>query len=242
MARVKYVKREAAGSDGGVKKKAKMSAKTSYRSRKSVSTKVSSNNSTRTVVMPYSSRNNAGMTAGTIKSYVVNANDIFTTQPMGRDQMFALYDKAYVKSSSIDVQFVPNIRTSVSTCEAVQMMVWCDTNSSASASEAESVQRCLAHGGKYVVRGYKTNGDGADSWGLVFEPMRASLSDYTKKVTGHGFGSDELSQTASAAPENKWYWHIEAITQTDSPAEPPQLLYQVNFETLFYDPKELAVS
>lgn len=219
-------------------KKGKTMAQKTYRSRKSVSTKISDNKVKRTVIMPYSSNNNAGMTANTIKSYVINANDIFTTQPMGRDQLFALYDRAYVKSSEIEVLFCPTFTGSTGN-KVSQMQVWADTNSSASASEAESVQRCLAHGGKHVV---KTLLKQSDSGITMYDPMKVKMMDYTKKVTGHGFESDELSQTSSAAPENKWYWHIEMIQDVDSDTFPPKLLYTTNTEAVFYDPKELAVS
>lgn len=220
-------------------KKGKTMAQKTYRSRKSISTKISDNKVKRTVIMPYSSNNNAGMTGDTIKSYVIAANDVFTTQPMGRDQLFALYDKAYVKSSEIEVNFCPSFIDGASQV-AVQLQVWADTNSSASASEAESVQRCLAHGGKHMVKWYMQK---TDVGFQMIDPMKIKMMDYTKRVTGHGFESDELSQTASAAPENKWYWHVEMIQNTvDSDSTPPKLLYTTNTEAVFYDPKELAVS
>lgn len=219
-----------------IKKSKKISG---YQSRKKVSTKVSDNSQKRTVIMPYSAKSTASITADTILSVVLNANDIFTTQPMGRDQMFALFDKAYVKGSKLKVWVAPFMQHTSEQNDLYRLNVWCDTNSTASGSIVESTQRCMAHGGKTVCKQIVVPASAAE-YNAMTSPMYLEMEAYTKQVTGHGFESDELSQTASAAPENKWYWHIERYSGYSSANN--ILEYVTESNTIFYDPKELAVS
>lgn len=215
---------------------------TGYQSRKKVSTKVSDNSQRRTVVMPYSAKSTTAITADTVSSTVLNGNDIFTLQPMGRDQMFGLFDKAYVKSSKLKVWVAPSFQITDLTNDLFRLNVWCDTNSAASGSIVESTQRCEAHGGKTICKVLQTAYQSAVGVSIAYDtPMYIEMEAFTKQVTGHGFGSDELSQTNGAAPENKWYWHIEKYGGVTSQENMLQE-YILDFDTIFYDPKELNVS
>ena len=130
-------------------KKAKKSA---YVSRKRNTELISSNTSKRTVIMPGSHNSTLSMGPNEVKHVLIQANNIYHTQPMGRDQMFAIYDRAYVKSSAIDVAWSPPAIWRESGANngsyIAELNVWCDTNANISVSQAESQQRCISHGGK----------------------------------------------------------------------------------------------
>jgi len=209
-----------------------------YKSRKSVATKISQNGKTRTVEMPWSRQSVFALTADTISSTVIAANDLYAVQPMGRDQMFALYDKAYVKGCEIEITFAPGSDTASSSSGLVQLNVWADTNPGASGSINESIQRCLAHGGKRDALMYTAKTDG-DQSGFI-RPMKVTMSAFTKAITNHGMESDELSQLITGGPENKWYFHVEKVCNKNT--EQCTMIEVAKFNTVFYDPKELAVS
>jgi len=237
----------------GTKKSKTTVTKGGYTSRKKYYAKVNGQSKTRTVNLQYSTILSTPYTRNTVSSQVTTGNDITTLQPMGRDQMFALYDKVYVKSAVQEAYVsVPIASLAAGSFKTGTFIVnhWVDGNSSASASLAESTQRCLSHDGNHFVRIMEAiEGGNGSSIGtqayLNGVPIHSKISGGTKSITHRGFDDPDLAHNSAGAPVTSWYFHLEmypndaAGTQSYTDCDVEKL---TNFECVFFDPKELAVS
>jgi len=236
--------------DGGSAKKTKtFNTKSRYSTSKKFFNKPSKNGTTRTVDLVGSYRAVKAVARNTIASIVQPANDINTIQPMGRDQMFAMYSKAYVKSAEQEVYLQLPMANNVGTNPMfVTINHWCDNNGSASADEAESTQRCLSKDGKHIVKTrLPMNASSSDQVAQVAEDVvHSKCMGTTMGVTHRGFNEPDASQTASSAPTLLWYFHLEiyVMNNTDSTQTYFDTQYSTvtNYNCIFWDPVELAVS
>lgn len=226
-------------------KKAKTSSTKKYQSSKKYFVKPNVSGAKRAVELIGSILSNTAMSKNTICSVVTPANDIFTNQPMGRDQMFTMYNKAYVKGASQEAYVrIPNHSQDNLYGWFFIVNHWCDNNANASASEAESTQRCLSKDGKHVV---KCRG-GLESTFFnngVEDVIHTKVEDVTKKQTRLGFDEPDVHQTSGAAPDVKWYFHLEVYgTTQNADTFLFNMEYQTvnTYDTIFFDPVELAVS
>lgn len=233
----------------GVKKPKTSVTKGGYTSRKKYYAKVNGQSKTRTCDLVYSNVITTPMTKNTLTSQVTTGNDITTLQPMGRDQMFAMYDKVYVKSATQEAYVMMPVATQPGGAyEQASFIVnhWVDGNSSASASLAESTQRCLSHDGNHVIKYINSMNASATVQGyLNGMPIHSKISGGTKSITHRGFDDPDLAHGSAGTPTTMWYFHLEiypndnANTQVYLDTDVEKI---TKFECIFFDPKELAVS
>jgi len=87
---------------------------------------------------------NQALVANTGLHPVVEANDITTSQqPMGRDQLFAIYNKCYVKGCK-----VKSVVGCPSTVTKIHYMSWFDKIATDPTTLLDAVERCKSYGGK----------------------------------------------------------------------------------------------
>jgi len=237
----------------GTKKSKTTVTKGGYTSRKKYYAKVNGQSKTRTCDLQYSAIISTPYTKNTLASQITTGNDITTLQPMGRDQMFAMYDKVYVKSATQEAYVMMPVATQPGgSYEQASFIVnhWVDGNSSASASLAESTQRCLSHDGNHIVKAiYAIEGGSGSTVGtqpyLNGVPIHSKISGGTKSITHRGFDDPDLAHGSAGTPTTMWYFHLEiypndnANTQVYLDTDVEKI---TKFECVFFDPKELAVS
>jgi len=231
--------------DGGSSKKTKsVNTKSRYSSSKKYYNNPTKNGSTRTVELVGCYRTTKALTRNTVASIITPANDIFSVQPMGRDQMFAMYQKAYVKSTEQEA-FV-NVPTYGVNNGLTTFIVnhWVDNQSATSADLQTSNERCLSKDGKHVVKTRHVLADGNDV-GLVEDVIHTKVEGTTMGITHRGFNEPDCSQGPTAGPTLLWYFHLEIYAVTDSGTVTyANVPYETvtRFNCIFWDPVELATS
>lgn len=199
--------------------------------------KVSDNTNKKSVILPhYTYGTKAGLNAGAVMNLSYPCNDIHYNKPMGHDQYFSLFDHCYVKGGRIKYKFgcnTPNGAKFIINC-------WVDDNSVVSSSIFESTERCIAHNGQHhfaILGGDVPPGQ---------KDISGSIKYSTKDVTHHGFENVDLSNTSSASPAMLYYFHFEiwniGITIANDGDNAISWEHSTEFDCLFYDPKELAIS
>lgn len=232
----------------GTKKSKTSVTKGGYTSRKKYYAKVNGQSKTRTCELVFSDLTHTPYTKNSLRTVQFPANDITTNQPMGRDQMFALYDKVYVKSAKQEVYICPPVVTPVTpSTGAFIVNHWVDGNSSASATEAESTQRCLSHDGNHIVKYWSgTNSNDAYYAATVNGvPIHSKIEGGTKSITHRGFDDPDLAHNSAGSPTTLWYFHLEIYPKDDVNSATfidNDIQKITTFECVFFDPKELAVS
>lgn len=222
-------------------------AKTSY-SRKKVFTKVNKPGTTRTVQLVHCGNIDQALTRNAIAQTEFKANDIFTNQPMGRDQMFAMYDKCYVKSVSQDAYIgLPNCNHDGFHLLEFVINHWIDNNPSASASLEESSERCISRDGKHIVKaGVKYDSDYDQNYN-IHDTVHSYVEASTKRILNRGYEDPDNAQTSSGGPTALYYIHLEMYARTLA-GDVTATFHEVHiekttkYECLFFDPKDLAVS
>lgn len=153
-------------------------------------------------------------------------------QPLGFDQMTALYNSFYVESSSIEVdQITLNAGTNSAVAGLGHVLVWADTNLSGASSWYNAHERCAAAGGK--VRRWNS------TYNYSFSPLKLKAS--TKSILARGEDQD-TSGSASADPTTQWYWHIELWSEDVSVARVVALNLKVTYNAVWSEPVALASS
>lgn len=218
---------------------------TSSRSKRGRSTKSKSRTNTKAIIgkadekmLPYSSTQ-FGQDVTTSYDLVMRGNGCYDPdvavgghQPLGFDQYMALYNKYYVKSSTIKVDLST---VSLGANNAIQnnifVSVWADTNvNSAVANLGQTSEICAAYGG--VTRRV----------GDVYDRMTPIvLSKSTKAVTGKGFET-ETSGDSGHDPDLLWYWHVVAWSSDGTLARKCDFKLDLMYDTLFYEGKALGQS
>jgi len=190
-----------------------------------------------TKLMYHNGAYNQGIAAGAGYKISQLINDISSNglQPMGRDQLFALFDKAYVKSVNARI----NMGFNTSSAQVV-LAVWFDTVTTQTTSAPTAVERAMSHKGtvKYF--------NGGSNLNSTMHTVQAT--GYTKQLTGLGFKEGETIcyEGTSPASDGQMYLHVEVwnigTTNLDANGSGLQINWDFVYDTIFYDPKELAVS
>lgn len=202
---------------------------------KSSKTKAQSAASDKKVVRQFwsASYNDQEITAGSLWSGVITCNDITTTdQPMGRDQMFTLFEKAYVKNFKFQAAIGNNTSSSQLTA-----CMWIDDHNTTSSTKAQSIQRAKSHNGMVKDRFY---GSSIGPGGLYLSVSGNSFNELKS-----GFNEPDNWCTATTGPTNKYYAHIEiwnGSTALPATAAGLQVEFKSEYEVIYFDPVELATS
>lgn len=218
--------------------------KKNYTSNKKYFKKMSENGQKRSVELTNTFVGTTNLTVNTVATAAIAANDITTIQPMGRDQMFTIYNKCYVKDVSQDMYF--RIPYSATSTRAITWIInhWVDNNSGTSATVQESSERCLSHDGKHVVKA-SYSADSGDDVNSTMEVVHTHIEGGTKRIMNRGFDDPDLTCSAGSGPTSLWYIHYEVYpNEFAGTATFPSTDFErvTKFECIFYDPKELGVS
>lgn len=154
-------------------------------------------------------------------------------EPMGRDQLFGMYEEVFVKS--VRAKYKTNCGTDNVN---LQVCSWYDTNPSASTSGKHSAERCLSFGG---------NVDYVMLAGEQEMPFR-SIYGSARKLQLADMKESDARCTAGTAPAsmNLWYWHLEvnnlSTTAVPAAAGGLNISYYLEFDTVWIKPANITTS
>jgi len=153
-------------------------------------------------------------------------------QPMGFDQVMAIYKKYYVKGSKLKVRACAITTSAASPYNnSAVMCVWADTVPYNVVDSQITTERCLAHGGRTMRIS-----------NIYSEDKYIRMGSTTKGVTEYGMDDDRASGTDGTDPELVWYWHVVIIPGTQSADVPLSLEIEIEYDTICYDAKTLIGS
>ena len=190
-------------------------------------------------VLPYVS-SDFGIALTTYYDVIVRGNGMFDPdaalgghQPLGFDQYMMLYQKYYVKSSTISVDVnttsIGLNNSQIQPCGNVY--VWADKLALTSkVSQSDTFEKCMAFGGKVMRLGSAYE---------KFHPMK--LVQYTKPLLSKGLDVD-TSGDVSSDPANLWYWHLIVWSNDPMVARTIDVLWSVSYDAVFYEAKNISSS
>lgn len=190
------------------------------------------------VKLPYCFQDVTGSTAvGSQQAITCRGNGMFDPdyavgghQPLGYDQMSAMYYKWFVKGTDVQATFGT---TDVTGSPIIYCCLWSDTSATAPVNEKDVVERCLANGGQAKTIVGVTNGSKVVLKGHFNTTKELNFKEGEKDTCGYTGGDPALV----------YYIHAVAVNSNNSGgASNVSVQMNVKYDAEFFDTIGLASS
>lgn len=165
------------------------------------------------------------------------ANDITTSQqPMGRDQLFGYYSRAYVKGCKVTLQIGCS-----SSAIKIHHCSWFDKVATAPTNASDAIERCKSFGGSFMTS-YATYPGTNSTHGKV----SSATSTFAMNHNGMDEPDNYCDSANAPGASAQYYWHgyifNSSTANIDAGGNGVSYNYLMEFDVIWTEPKIIAVS